>query len=167
MSRAAPVPVRLGPADDMTALHALLVRAFAYMDGRIDPPSSLGRMTAETFAQEAREKEVWAIPGPSGGAGPSACMVLEPRADHLYLGKLAVAGARRGQGLARVMIEHAVDRARALGLPEVRLQTRVELDENHRTFIRLGFVEVGRTAHPGYDRPTSVTFARQVGEGPR
>jgi hypothetical protein len=52
--------------------------------------------------------------------------------------------------------------ARALGRPLLELQTRVELTENHAIFAALGFREVGRTAHPGYDRPTSVTMERPV-----
>jgi hypothetical protein len=34
--------------------------------------------------------------------------------------------------------------------------------ENHATFRALGFAEAGRTAHEGFDRPTSITFARPV-----
>lgn len=153
-------PVRLTPDDDMQAVHALLMAAFATMDGRIDPPSSLLRMSPESFAEEARTKELWAIPDPEGGY--LACMVLTPQPGQLYLGKLAVAASQRGAGLARLMIAHAVARARALGLPALVLQTRVELTENHATFIRLGFIETGRTAHDGYDTPTSITFTRPV-----
>ncbi|OWU86814.1 hypothetical protein ATO6_06820 [Oceanicola sp. 22II-s10i] len=142
----------------MAAIHALLTRSFAYMEDRIDPPSSLNRMTPETFADEARRHELWAILDPA----PVACMVLTPKPDHLYLGKLAIAENRRGEGLARIMTDHAIARAAAIGLPAVVLQTRIELTENHATFTRLGFAETGRTAHPGYDRPTSVTFSRPV-----
>jgi hypothetical protein len=39
---------------------------------------------------------------------------------------------------------------------------RVELTETHATFRALGFTETGRTAHPGFDRPTSITFRRPV-----
>lgn len=151
-------PVRLSPEDDMPAVHTLLTGAFAYMQGRIDPPSSLLSMTPDSFAKEARTNELWAILDP----GPVACMVLSPRADHLYLGKLAVAGSHRGRGLARLMLDHAAARARVLGLPRLVLQTRVELTENHATFTRLGFTEIARTAHPGHDGPTSITFARPV-----
>jgi hypothetical protein len=49
----------------------------------------------------------------------------------------------------------------ALGLDHLELQTRVELTENHATFRAMGFVETGRTAHPGYDR-TSITFRRAL-----
>jgi len=151
-------PVRLTPDDDMQAIHRLLSTAFAYMEDRIDPPSSLRRMTPSTFAEEARRKELWALLDPA----PVACMVLTPRPGHLYLGKLAVAEDQRGRGIARLMLAHADARARALGLPALVLQTRVELTENHAAFTRLGFAETARTAHAGYDRPTSVTFTRTV-----
>ena len=51
----------------------------------------------------------------------------------------------------------AETRARALGLPVLELQTRVELTENHAAFRALGFAQTGATAHPGFDRPTSLT----------
>lgn len=146
------LPRRLQDGPDLQAVHALLTQAFAHMEGRIDPPSSLARLTPQGLAAQG---EVWAL-----GTPPRACMVLTARADTLWLGKLAVAEGARGQGLARAMVAHACARARALGLPHVTLQTRVELVENHATFARLGFAEVGRTAHPGYDRPTSITFRR-------
>ncbi len=145
-------PRRLTPADDLAPVRALLAAAFAYMDGRIDPPSSLART-----AVEAARAELWVL-----GTTPVACVLLTPRADTLYLGKLAVDEGARGQGLARVLVGHACARARALGLPSVTLQTRVELVENHAAFARMGFAEVGRTAHPGYERPTSITFRRAV-----
>lgn len=145
-------PRRLSPADDLAPVRALLTAAFAYMDGRIDPPSSLGRME---LAAQAGQAELWVLGDPI-----IACMLLTPQADTLYLGKLAVAEGARGRGLARVMVDHALARARALGLAHVTLQTRVELVENQRTFARLGFAEIGRTAHPGYDRPTSITYRR-------
>ncbi|PJE29240.1 Ribosomal protein S18 acetylase RimI [Pseudooceanicola antarcticus] len=152
-------PIRLGPEQDILPTHALLTRAFAYMEGRIDPPSSLGRLPPEALAREAAAQELWVLPPV---AAPLACMLLTPKADHLYLGKLAVADAARGRGMARRMVVHAEARARALGLPCLRLQTRVELTENHATFQRLGFVEIARTAHAGYDRPTSLTFEKAV-----
>ena len=172
-------PLRLHPGDDMVPVHALLTAAFAFMAGRIDPPSSLLRMTPATLSDEAASKELWVIPGPSPRASlgpedapnpdparpPLACVILTPQPDHLYIGKLAVAAQARGQGLARQLIELADTRARALGLPRLRLQTRVELVENHATFTHLGFVQTGETAHEGYDRPTSLTFDRPVQPG--
>jgi GNAT superfamily N-acetyltransferase len=158
--RPTPALRRMTPEDDMAPVHALLTGAFAFMEGVIDPPSSMNRLTPAGLATEAGKAELWVIEGQTEGV--LACMILTDRGETLYLGKLAVAQDWRGSGLARVMIDHAVARARALGRPAVTLQTRVELTGNHRAFQKLGFVETGRTAHPGYTRPTTVNFSRQV-----
>lgn len=150
-------PRRMAPTEDMAPVHTLLKQTFAYMEGRIEPPSSLDRMEAEDLARQAALAEIWVIDGPEG---PLACMILTPQSDTLYLGKLAVAPVARGQGLARVMVEHSLMRARALGLPSVSLQTRMELVENHATFVAMGFTMTGTSAHPGFDRPTSVSFTQ-------
>lgn len=139
---------------------ALLRQSFAYMEGRIDPPSSLRDLTPEVLTAQARDGEIWVIDGTDGGI--AACIVMTPKPGALYLGKLAVAEMYRGRGLARRLIDVAEVRAREMGLPVLELQTRVELLENQAAFQAKGFVEVGRTAHPGYDRPTSITYRRPV-----
>lgn len=160
---AAPVPPkeaprRLGPGDpDLASVHALLHDSFAFMDGRIDPPSSIAALIPEALAAEAARAELWVI-----GAPPRACVLLSPRPPVLYLAKLATARQARGQGLARRLVDQAATRARALGLAALELQTRVELTENHAAFAALGFTETGRTAHPGHSRPTSVTLRRPL-----
>lgn len=150
-------PRRLDGDFDAGAVLALLRRAFAHMAGVIDPPSSLHRLTVGDVLEQARSGEVWALGDPV-----VACMFLTPRAGALYLGKLAVEPALQGRGYGRVLVEQAVARMRALGLPAVELQVRVELTGNQAAFAAMGFVEVGRTAHAGYDRPTSVTMRRAV-----
>ncbi len=135
---------------------ALLHEAFAYMEGRIDPPSSLRDLTPEALTLQTEKGEIWVI------GAPVACVFLTPRPGELYVGKLAVAVGHRGQGLARRLIDLAEARARALRLPALELQTRVELVENQTAFRAMGFQEVGRTAHEGYDRPTSITYRRPV-----
>jgi predicted GNAT superfamily acetyltransferase len=75
---------------------------------------------------------------------------------------LAVAETARGRGVARAMFAAAEDLARQNGLAFLELQTRVELTENHATFAALGFQKVAETAHPGYNRPTSITLRKRV-----
>ena len=151
-------PRQLGPDDPALAdLLTLMRDCFAYMEGRIDPPSSLGKVTQASLQETASEAEIWCI-----GAPPVACMVLTPKPDVLYLGKLCVAPPHQRLGLARHLIDHASARARALDLPMLELQTRVELVNNHATFRAPGFTEYARTAHAGYDRPTSITMRKPV-----
>lgn len=152
-------PIRATGAYDWAALLDLIRDAFAYMDARIDPPSSMHRLTAEALADLARTGEIWVI---EDAARPVACVVLSHMADALYLGKLSVAPGFRGRGVARVLVETAASRAKAHGHPRLRLQVRVELIENQRAFAAMGFVETGRSAHPGFERPTSITMERAV-----
>jgi GNAT superfamily N-acetyltransferase len=153
--------VETNPADfsDFAALHALLSTAFAYMAARIDPPSSLTRMSVEDLRAKSGVEDLFLI---RDNEGPVACLFGSAQAESYYVGKLAVAAPQRGQGLARALIEEAGRRAAAMGLAWLELQTRVELVENHAAFAALGFVETGRTSHPGHARPTSVTMRRPV-----
>lgn len=153
-------PYRVTAPYDWASLLALIQAAFAYMDGVIDPPSSMHRLTPADIAAQADAAEIWAIGQPA-----LACMFLTPRGDQLYLGKLAVAEGQRGKGLARSLIDTAMARAKALGLQGIELQTRIELTANHATFRALGFTETGRSAHPGFDHPTTLTFRRPLPKG--
>lgn len=135
----------------------LMQDCFAYMEGRIDPPSSLGKTTIANLRTTASEADIWAI-----GVPPVACMILSARNGTLYLGKICVAPSHRQLGLSRHLIEQAERCARCLKLPMLELQTRVELVNNHATFKALGFSEHARTAHPGYDRPTSIIMRKPV-----
>ena len=157
-------PRRLAPDwPHWEALRRLVLGAFSFMEGRIDPPSSAHRLTVEDMAAQARDGEVWAV---MEGDAPVACIFLAPRPSCLYLGKLAVDPGRQGTGLGRRLVALAEERARALGLPALELQSRVELTEIHAIFARLGFARTGETAHPGYDRPTSVTMRKELSRGP-
>lgn len=151
-------PRQITNPDDGPAVMSLLQAAFAGMHARIDPPSSLRGLTRDALFASG---EVWIIGGPTE-TPPVACVILTPRADVLYVGKLAVDLRWRGRGLARRLIAHAEARARALGLAALELQVRVELVENHAAFVAMGFTKVAETAHPGYLRVTSFTYRKKV-----
>lgn len=148
----------LGPADADAAL-AVIRAAFAAQGVPTDPPSNaLAESAASLAARLAR----------GGGAGVwregvlAAVLLWEREGDTLALGRLAVLPRFRRQGLASALVEAAAAAGQAAGCARLRLGTRVELTGNHRLFARLGFRETGRTAHPGYDRPTSVTMERAL-----
>lgn len=147
-------PYRATDPFDWPALLSLIQRAFASMQGRIDPPSSLHHLTPEALAASP---EVWILGDP-----PRACMVLTPKPGHLYLGKLAVEPGLQRQGFGRQLVAHAEARARALNLPQIELETRVELTENHRFYLALGYTEQGRSAHPGFTSATAVRYVKRL-----
>lgn len=150
-------PYQALPPFDWPGLLALIRRAFAGMEGRIDPPTSLHRLTAEGLARHAAEGEVWVI-----GTPPLACVVLTPLPDALYVGKLAVEPGQQRQGYGRALVDLAGARARAMGLPALDLSVRVELVENQKTFTAMGFRQTAATSHPGYDRVTSLSFRKTL-----
>lgn len=152
------IETRHQPTDPALADVLALIRAeFAYMDGRIDPPSSMHRLSLDDVARQCEEGEVWSL-----GAPVVACMFLTPKPGRLYLGKLAVASGQRGRGHAARLVGIARARAKALGYGVLELQTRIELVENHAAFARMGFVKTAETAHEGYDRPTTITMQMTV-----
>lgn len=144
---------------DWTGLLALLRSAYAYMESRIDPPSSLLRMDAAQLEEKAREEVlILAIEDRRVVGCAFACL----RDDCVYVGKLAVDGTVRRRGVARRIMQAAETLARAHARPFVELETRIELIENHETFAALGFFKVAESAHPGFDRPTSITMRKPV-----
>ena len=145
--------------DAWEALLALILDAFAYMKGRIEPDSSVYRLTVEQMAAQADEGSVYVAEKDGRLAG---CIFCETQGDALYLGKLAVAPRFQGEGIGRLLMAEAEAEARARGLEALELQTRIELTENHDAFASMGFERVGTTAHPGFDRPTSVTMRRPL-----
>lgn len=156
------IPRLLAGRDDAEAVLTLIRDAFAYMEGRIDPPSSLARLDVNGVLQQSKTGEVWLL-----GDRPDGVMFLTPKLHALYLGKLAVHRDRRGQGYAGLLVEHAMARAAVLGLGAVELQTRVELVENHAAFEAMGFRKSGESSHTGYDRITTVNYRRDVSNSPQ
>ena len=149
-------PKRLHPEnDEIKAVLALLIESFAYMEGRIDPPSSLKAFTLENISEHCKSEEVWICASP-----PLACMFLTQREDYLYLGKLAVSQRYHKKDLARCLIKHAETRAMAQGCKELKMRIRVELPENHHFFERFRFVKTAKTHHDGSTRTMSITMVK-------
>ena len=140
-------------------LLALIRRSFAYMDGVIDPPSSAHRLTIESLQAKAGKEVTFAAFDEGVLVG---CVFMELKDDSAYIGKLAVDPEHQMGGIGRLLVEAAEAGARRVGLPALELQTRVELTGNHQAFARLGFREAARTAHPGFDRPTSITMRKAL-----
>jgi GNAT superfamily N-acetyltransferase len=61
------------------------------------------------------------------------------RSDHLLIENVAVAPARHGQGLGRVLLAHAETVARAAGYREVRLYTNQRFEANVHLYLKLGY----------------------------
>lgn len=155
------ITVRRAPTDfaDWDRIRALVIDAFAYMEGRIDPPSSALRMTSQSMAADAAAGSLLLA---ELAGEPVGCVFVRPKDDALYIGKLAVRRDLHGRGIGKLLVAAARAEARRLGLATLELQTRVELAENHAAFAHMGFTKTGETAHPGFTRPTSITMRAPV-----
>lgn len=158
-----PMKIHVAPKEfsDWPQLLGLVRDAFAFMDDRIDPPSSLKKMGVAEFKAKAAAESL--ILAEDGGA-IKGCAFAALREDCVYVGKVAVAPSARGKGVARAMFAAADALAQLHGRKFLELQTRIELVENHATFAALGFTKVGESAHAGYSRPTTITMRRAVDE---
>ncbi|MFD4479045.1 MULTISPECIES: GNAT family N-acetyltransferase [unclassified Streptomyces] len=79
-------------------------------------------------------------------------LVLVPHADHLFLDSIAVHPEAAGQGVGRRLLAFVDERARSLGLPEVRLYTNAMMWENQKLYPRHGYELVERRVDGPYDR---------------
>jgi GNAT superfamily N-acetyltransferase len=141
------------------AVRTLIQKAFAYMEGRIEPPSSALRLTPQSMAADAADGALLLA---KSGSTLVGCVFVRPKDDALYIGKLAVRPGLHGRGIGKALVAAARAEARALGLKALELQARIELTENHAAFAQMGFKKTGETAHQGYERATSITMRAPV-----
>jgi len=156
--------LRAGTAGDAPAIAATIAASFAQYRGKLVPESGAFRETAESIAAELA-KGAGAIVL-ERGAEMLGCVLIEEIEGDLYFGRLAVLPSARGLGLAKRLIEAVEAEARRRGLPGVRLGVRIALTDNQRLFNSLGYREISREAHPGFDRPTSINMRKALPQGP-
>ncbi len=145
--------------EDWQALLSLLQDAFAYMEARIDPPSSLRLLNTKTIIDKAREETLllaWE------GSRLVGCCFLKDMDGKIYLGKLAIDPQTQKSGVGGLLVEFAKTVTKSRNRKIIELQSRVELTEVHEFFRRHGFRQTGTNAHKGYDRPTSITMQLEL-----
>lgn len=152
--------LRAATTGDAAAIAATIAAAFAQYRGKLVPESGAFRETAEGIAAELG-KGAGAIVAERNGEMLGCVMTSELEGD-LYLGRLSVLPVARGLGLAKRLVEAVEAEARRRGLPGVRLGVRVVLTDNQRLFNSLGYGEISREAHPGFDHPTSINMRKPL-----
>ena len=79
-------------------------------------------------------------------------VVIEAHEDRLFLDSIAVHPDAHGRGVGRRLLEFVDVRARALGLPEVRLCTNAMMRENQKLCPKFGYEVVERSGNGPNDR---------------
>jgi len=120
------------------------------------------------FTMEARDFEILGDPETSilkhGGhiylacLGSQAvgCVALESMGEDVYeLSKMAVTPHLRGQGVGRRLLEHAIERAKALGAKSLFLGSNTRLGNAIHLYESFGFQHLPpeRRPHTPYSRP--------------
>jgi len=138
-------------------LLGLVQASFAYMNGRIDPPSSALALTPQSLREKASNEICYVALDGDKIAGCVFCRI-EP--DSLYIGKLAVLPETQGRGIGKRLLTCAEAEARKRDLANLRLETRIELVDNHTTFAAWGFIKTAENRHSGFDRTTSIEMRK-------
>lgn len=152
--------LRAATAADAAAIAATIAASFEQYRGKLEPESGAFRETAEGIAAELA-RESGAIVAERNGH-MLGCVMVKLIEDDLYFGRLSVVPAARGEGIARRLVEAVEDEARRRELAGVRLGVRVVLTENQQLFSSMGYVEISREAHEGFDHPTSINMRKAL-----
>ena len=138
--------VRRATISDAPAMRELARAAYAHYVTRI------GREPAPISADYPAviaNAEVWVAERAGNLAG---FLVLYVRDDHLLLDNVAVSPDAQRSGIGKRLLDLADERARAAGLPEVRLYTNAAMTENLDYYPRHGYRETHRAAQDGFQR---------------
>lgn len=136
--------IRPAVAGDIPAVRAVTDAAYRpYIEriGVVPQP-----MEADHAANVAAGR-VFVTGEPVGGL-----VVVEAWEDHLFLDSIAVHPDARGRGVGRRLLAFVEARARALGLPEIRLYTNAMMWENQKIYPKYGYEVVERRVDGPYDR---------------
>jgi N-acetylglutamate synthase-like GNAT family acetyltransferase len=144
---------------DWERVRLLVLDAFAYMEPRIDPPSSALRLTPESVQAHAESGTLLLAYRAGDLVG---CVFAHQKNDALYISKLAVSPPLQHAGIGRKLVEAARGEARLRGIGMLELETRIELTENHAAFARMGFVKTAETSHDGFNRMTGIVMRAPV-----
>lgn len=152
--------LRAATLADAPAIAVTIATAFAQYRGILVPESSAFRETPEAITTQLAAGSSVIVAERNGTM--IGCVVTEVLEGDLYFGRLAVLPEARGTGLAKRLIGAVEDEARRRGLPGVRLGVRIALEANQRLFNSLGYREISREAHPGFDHPTSINMRKPL-----
>jgi ribosomal protein S18 acetylase RimI-like enzyme len=151
--------IRTARRDECAAIVALILECFSEYRGKIVPESSALTDTAAKIEAFFPDEHVAVA---EQGGRLIGCITARRKPGHVYLGRLAVLKPHRRAGVAAALIGSVEDFARRHGFTEIRLEVRIALTSNQRLFQSLGFREIAKHAHSGFDQPTYLEMAKPL-----
>jgi ribosomal protein S18 acetylase RimI-like enzyme len=152
--------LRAATAADAATIANTIAAAFEQYRGKLEPESGAFLETAEGIAAELATNSGAILAERNGKV--VGCVMLKLVEDDLYFGRLSVLPEARGLGVAKRLVEAIEDEARRRELAGIRLGVRIVLTENQQLFQSLGYVEISREAHEGFDHPTSINMRKAL-----
>ncbi len=152
------VSIRPATMADAPVLAATIVAAFEEYRGRLEPPSAALDETPDSIRHELASDYGGALALLDGHA--VGCVLFRPEGADLYFGRLSVLPTHRGRGIAAALVHAVETEAVRRGCPGVVLGVRIALPENQEVFTRLGYAEIARHAHTGYDAPIWIEMRK-------
>jgi len=149
--------IRLARASEADLMRAISAAAFVPAYEPII--GAAPRPALEDYAPRIAQGGVWLLEIAAGVVGT---LVLEPHADHILVYSIAVLPEHQRQGHARRLLGFAEERARDLGVAEIRLYTNDRMTQNLALYRSCGFLETGRRSHPTRAGVTLVDLAKRL-----
>ncbi len=140
--------IELATAADGVAVIACVRDAYSKYVERIGrPPAPMDANYTDLIARGV----VYVLRGHTG-EGLHGVIVLHAGEGWLFVENVAVHPPHQNQGYGSQLMAFAQDRARSLGLAEIRLYTNERMTENIAFYTRLGYEEVERRLDDGFSR---------------
>jgi len=147
------------PAEPRDAETVQRISAAAYIPAYLSIIGAIPKPATEDYAPRIARGDVWLL---EHDGAPAGVIVLEPHAGHLLIYSVAVAPEAQRRGHAKTLLMFADERARKLGLREVRLYTNVRMETNIRLYRACGFTEIGTRPHPSRPGEFLVDMAKAL-----
>lgn len=138
--------LRVAQPADLAAVEALVQAAYAPW---VDLIGATPKPMLDDYAAAITQGRVCVQ---DGAQGIAAILMLVEQPGAMLLENIAVAPWAQGQGIARQLMQVAEDRARAAGLPKMRLYTHVKMASNIAIYKRAGYRVIREATEFGLTR---------------
>jgi ribosomal protein S18 acetylase RimI-like enzyme len=150
---------RATAADVETVAH---ISASAYAEAYLPVVGRAPKPATEDYVPWIAGNDVWLLEAAGETRG---VIVLERRADHLFIYSIAVEPKFQRNGHARELLRFADREARSTDVNRIRLHTNPRIERNLMLYRRNGYVETGRRPHPSFATETLVDMEKTLAPG--
>ena len=137
---------RLATPDDRPGIEGIVEESYSpYIERMGQKPGPM----LDDYAELIREGRVHVL---ERDGETRAYVVLLPLPDAMLLDNVAVAASSRGQGLGKILLAFAEEKAREAGYRLIKLYTHETMTENISIYLRAGYRETRRAEEKGFRR---------------